>query len=182
MQRSSESKLIRRETAGGGLCAFASFAQGLVDHALLGHFDAQAASGRFQPFLKIFADLTKDEKDPKNQCKANWPDFTNYLRQHLTPPKALQVLLAKALRRLLVQLRQAGPGVTEGELQALQVTLRSYIAKNAGIRSQESGFRGDDIFSRHKFILMKFEELRQKHFGPLVVEAQKAPCSTENQR
>lgn len=156
----AEIKYTRRLTVGGGLCAFAGFGQGLVDYALLGRFDEPAAAGRFQQFVAIFADVVKDGKNPPI---ANWQDFITYVRGHLTPPGTLQIQLAKALRRLMVELRKVGPGVTAGELEHLQSAFQGYVAKKLSLIENDN----EDIYSRHDFIRAKFDELAAKHVATI---------------
>lgn len=143
--------LTRVPTIGGGQCAFGGFACGLVDHVLLNQFDARANSGHFQSFLDIFRQETG--------CDATWPAFKNYLRQNLNLPMELQRSVAKSLRKLLVQLRYQQHSVSEAELEVLRCAFAVFVRQELNLPNRETGYRGDDIYSRHKFMMDKFSEL-----------------------
>jgi hypothetical protein len=148
MKKTHNIERRRTVTAGGGLCAFAGFAQGLVDHALLGNLNQLAISGQFQLFLNIVAE--------QMQCEPQWPAFVSYLRQHLDSPGDLQLALAKVLRSLVVELRRQGKApMSEGEKHALQAAFSDYLYHRFKLPMQEN-FRGDDIYCRHSFCTRLF--------------------------
>lgn len=147
----------RMQTIGGGQCAFGGFAQGLVDHALAERFEQQAETGAFQPFLNIFQEFS--------DCEANWPAFMRYLRANLEQPMELQRTVAKSLRKLLVHLREQQPVVTDGELEVLQGAFAVYVRQALGLPNAERGFRGDDIYSRHQFMMNKIQQIFTDNFS-----------------
>nr|MDQ2993606.1 hypothetical protein [Pseudomonadota bacterium] len=173
MNKNEDKQRRRTLTLGGGQCAFAGFGQGLVDCALLNHFNHLDPDMRFKPFLDLFAEQVG--------LPASWSVFIDYVKAHLNPPGDLQSLLARLLRKLLVRLREQRNQASEGELASLQAAFMDALRKFLNLPVHEGGFRGDDIYHRHAFVVAKFQALIAEYFSDFDKDDLKIALSPGNQ-